>query len=92
MRAHFAKHEYEAALTEVRHIAMPDFYWMHVFAAAILGQLGHSDAKEALKRVYELRPDFDALAELERWNTAPDDMEHILDGLRKAGLDEEASA
>jgi TolB-like protein/tetratricopeptide (TPR) repeat protein len=92
VRAHFAKHEYEAALTEVRHIAMPDFYWMHVFAAAILGQLGHSDAKEALKRVYELRPDFDALAELERWNTAPDDMEHILDGLRKAGLDEEASA
>jgi len=38
--------------------------------------------------VYRLKPDFSAVSELKKWNAAADDLEHLLEGLRKAGLEE----
>jgi hypothetical protein len=47
--------------------------------------MGDADAGSALARILELKPDFSASAELRKWNAAPDDLEHIIAGLRKAG-------
>ena len=69
-------------------ISLPHFYWMHLLQAAALGQLGDPKAAAALARVFERKPDFSAVDELQRWNAAPDDLAHLLDGLRKAGLKE----
>jgi len=42
----------------------------------------------AIGRVFELKPNFSARVELRKWNAAPADLEHILDGLRKSALRE----
>jgi hypothetical protein len=59
-----------------------------MLTAAAKGQLGHKDAADALARIFEVKPNFSAHVELRKWNAAPADLEHILDGLRKAGLRE----
>lgn len=89
-RYHYDRREYEKALTDVERASMPQFYWPHLLNAAALGQLGRADAKDALARLFSLKPDFSARFELAKWNTAPDDLEHLLEGLRKAGLDDNA--
>jgi TolB-like protein/DNA-binding winged helix-turn-helix (wHTH) protein/tetratricopeptide (TPR) repeat protein len=86
-RAHYNRREYEATLADVERIAMPHFYWTHLLEAAALGQMGRPGGREALDRIDALKPGFSARAELEKWNAAPDDLEHLLDGLRRAGLE-----
>ena len=85
-RYHYSRGEYEETLAAVQRIAMPHFYWTHLLNAAALGQLQRAEAGDALARIYALKPNFSARRELEKWNTAPDDLEHLLDGFRKAGL------
>ena len=87
-RYHFDRREYAEMLKVVERIAMPHFYWTHMLNAAAQGQLEDDQAAASLERVYELKPDFSATAELNKWNAAPDDLEHLLEGLRKAGLRE----
>ncbi|MCW5746547.1 MAG: winged helix-turn-helix domain-containing protein [Alphaproteobacteria bacterium] len=87
-RYHYAKGDYEGALADVQKGGMPHFYWTYLLRAAAKGQLGHPDAAESLARIYDFKPDFSARAELRKWNAAAHDMEHILQGLRKAGLRE----
>jgi hypothetical protein len=41
-------------------------------------------------RIFEIKPNFSARVELQKWNAAPKDLEQILEGLRKAGLREYA--
>jgi hypothetical protein len=57
-----------------------------MLTAAAKGQLGHADAATALARIFEVKPGFSARIELQKWNAAPADLEHIVDGLKKAGL------
>jgi len=85
-RYHYDRRAYQETLAAVARINLPHFYWMHLLRAAALGQLGRPDAGSALLRVYQVKPDFDARAELLKWNAAPHDLEHLLEGLRKAGL------
>jgi len=87
-RHHYNLRRYEETLADVERIAMPHFYWTHLLHAAALGQLQRPGAREALGRIFSLKPGFSARAELEKWNAAPDDMAHLLEGLRKAGLEE----
>ena len=87
-RYHYNRRDYEAVLAEVRRMALPHFYWMHLLNAAALGQLGRAEAAQSLARIRELKPDFAARAELQKWNAAPEDLEHLLEGLRKAGYEE----
>jgi TolB-like protein len=87
-RAHYASGDYAQAIADVQKVGLPDFYWAHVITAAAQGQLSHPDAGASLARVFELKPDFAARAELKKWNAAPHDLEHLLDGLRRAGLRE----
>ncbi len=89
-RYFYHKREYEQALAEMRRASMNDFYWMHALIAACQGQLGQPEAAQSLARVYALKPNFSAYRELKKWNPDPDDMEHIVEGLRKAGLQEAA--
>ena len=87
-RYHYNQRAYEKVLVDVQRINMPQFYWMHLLNAAALGQLGRSEAGASLKQIQKLNPGFSARAELQKWNAAPQDFEHIMDGLRKAGLEE----
>jgi hypothetical protein len=75
-------------VTDMQRVGLPHFYWTQLLSAAALGQLDHPEAPAALARIFALKPDFSALGELRKWNAAPDDLEHILQGLRQAGLRE----
>ena len=85
-RCHYDQRDYETALSDVERIGMPHFYWSHMLKSAILGQLGLAEASQSFARACELKPDLDPPTELDKWNTAPGDKKHILEGLRKAGL------
>lgn len=87
-RYHYDQREYEALLADVQKVGMPDFYWTHLLRAAALGQLGRPEAATSLARIYKLKPQFSAAVELTKWNAAPDDHAHLMEGLRRAGLSE----
>lgn len=87
-RYHYARGAYDEMLKDMQRVALPHFYWMHMLNAAAQGQLGHAEAANSLSRIYDLNPDFSAHEELTKWNAAPDDMAHIVAGLRLAGLKE----
>lgn len=84
-RLNFSRGQYRETVADVRRTGLSDFYWTHLLACAALGHMGDADAGSALARILELKPDFSASAELRKWNAAPDDLEHIIAGLRKAG-------
>jgi TolB-like protein len=85
-RYHYDKRSYQEALADVQRASMPDFYWTHLLSAASLGQLGKPEARASVDRIFQLKPKFSAAAELEKWNAAPRDFDHLMEGLRKAGL------
>lgn len=84
-RDHYNRSEYEETLADIERANMPRFYWSHLMEAATLGQLGRPAGK-IVEGLFKLKPGFSARAELEKWNAAPGDMDHILDGLAKAGI------
>jgi len=87
-RYHYDQREYDKVLADIERVSLPEFYWTWLMKAAAQGQLGRDEAGASLAQIYALKPGFSARAELQKWNAAPKDLEHILEGLRKAGLDE----
>jgi TolB-like protein/DNA-binding winged helix-turn-helix (wHTH) protein len=87
-RFHYNARDYAETVADIQRVGMPDFYWTHLLAAAAQGQLERPEAARSLAELHALKPDLCARAELEKWNAAPDDLEHLLEGLRKAGLRE----
>jgi TolB-like protein len=87
-RLHYSQKNYDQTITDVEKIGLPHFYWTHMLTAAAKGQLEHADAADALARIFDVKPNFLARVELQKWNAAPGDLGHILEGLRKAGLRE----
>jgi TolB-like protein len=85
-RLHYHQRAYAEVVADMERVGLPHFYWTHLLTAAALGQMAHPDAGKALARIFEVKPDFSARVELRKWNAAPDDLEHIMDGLRRAGL------
>jgi TolB-like protein len=85
-RLHYDQKLYDETIADVEKAGLPQFYWTHMLTAAAKGQLGHSDAAASLARIFEMKPNFSARAELKKWNAAPSDLEHIVEGLKKAGL------
>jgi len=81
--------DYRAALDAALKINMPRFWRAHLALAAINGQLGERDAAHtALRQLLTLKPEFAAAPRHELAKTwDPDLVEHLLDGLRQAGLD-----
>jgi TolB-like protein/Tfp pilus assembly protein PilF len=79
---------YAEALELAVRINMPNYFYAHAARAAALGQLGQLDAaKKELRELLTLRPDFAAAAhrDFSKWYDA-DRVEHMIEGLSKAGL------
>jgi TolB-like protein len=87
-RFHYHQRAYGMVVSDVEQIALPHFYWTHLLDAAAKGQLGRPDAAVSLARIFALKPAFSAEIELRKWNAAPDDLRHLMEGLRRAGLPE----
>jgi tetratricopeptide (TPR) repeat protein len=85
----YRKSDYRSALDIALKINMPGFWRSHFALAVAQGQLGEREAaSNPLRALLALRPDFAASgrAELRKW-FQPELVEHLIDGLRKAGLD-----
>src|ERR1035438_8704747 len=85
----YRKGDFRGALNMALKINMPGLFWSHATMAAPYGQLGLRDqGKKALNDLLALKPDFaaNATSHLSKYFDS-DHSEHMLDGLRKAGLD-----
>jgi hypothetical protein len=90
----YRRRDYRGALASALKVNMPAYHWPHVYLAAVYGQLGEQQrASAALRELHALVPHFGAIAreEFGKWLDA-ELTEHLLDGLRKAGLDVPAPA
>jgi TolB-like protein/class 3 adenylate cyclase/predicted Zn-dependent protease len=85
----YRRRDYRAALASALKVNMPGYYWPHATLAAVYGQLGEQErARTALRDLSAIIPNFGAIAREEygKWNET-EFVEHLLDGLRKAGLE-----
>jgi serine/threonine protein kinase/tetratricopeptide (TPR) repeat protein len=86
----YRKSDYRGALDVVLKINMPGFWRTNLALAAAYGQLGELEAaRNALRALLTLKPDFAVREELAKWWDAGL-VEHLIDGLRKAGLENSA--
>ena len=84
----YRKRDYRGALASALKVNMPAYHWPYVYLAAVYGQLGEQQrASAALRELHALVPNFGTIAreEFGKWLDA-ELTEHLLDGLRKAGL------
>jgi serine/threonine protein kinase/tetratricopeptide (TPR) repeat protein len=85
----YRKSDYRAALGYVLKVNMPNFWRTSLALAAAYGQLGEREAAAIpVRELLAVRPDFPAVAheELGKW-WDPALVGHLLEGLRKAGLE-----
>ena len=90
----YAKANYRAAVDEAVRTNAPDLFWMQAVLAAAHGQLGEqAAATSALYRLNTLVPGFatNAPAILGTWLQS-NDVDHFLEGLRKAGLSNDVTS
>jgi tetratricopeptide (TPR) repeat protein len=79
--------DYQAALDAALKVNMPRYFFAHAGLAAAYGQLGQTAAaRAALAELFAIKPDAAMEREYGKWFDAPL-VEHLMDGLRKAGLD-----
>jgi serine/threonine protein kinase/tetratricopeptide (TPR) repeat protein len=85
----YRKSDYRAALGLALKINMPGFRFGFVSLAAAYGQLGETEfARSAVNELLALKPDYASIARVEFGKLFdPDLVEHMIDGLRKAGLE-----
>jgi TolB-like protein/Tfp pilus assembly protein PilF len=84
----YRKGDYRGAVNFAIKFNLPGFHVMHEALAAAYGQLGEREkAAESLREIFRLKPDYvtSVLERLEKWFD-PEFVSHMLDGLRKAGL------
>jgi TolB-like protein len=85
----YRRRDYRSALASALKVNMPAYHWPLVYLAAVCGQLGEQQrARAALQGLHVLVPNFGAMAreEFGKWLDA-ELTEHLIDGLRKAGLE-----
>jgi TolB-like protein len=85
-RKNYDERNYEEVIADMQRAAMPNFFWTHMLAAAAKGQLGHPDAAAFMMEAYRLKPDLVPREMLLKWNAAPGDLLHLMEGLYKAGV------
>jgi len=86
----YRKKDYRAALDVAVRFNMPTYYFTHAALAAAAGQLGdHDAARRALRELLSQKPEFatSAREDFGKWIGHNELLEHVLDGLRKAGLE-----
>jgi TolB-like protein/cytochrome c-type biogenesis protein CcmH/NrfG len=90
----YCRRDYRGALGFALKINLPGNFFTHAVTAAAYGQLGmREEARKSLQELLAIRPDFAKAAreEVGRWNDS-EFVEHMIDGLRKAGLNVPAPA
>jgi adenylate cyclase len=86
----YRKKDYRGALDVAVRFNMPSYYYTHAALAAAAGQLGDRDtARRALRELLAQKPVFatSAREDFSKWMGQSELLEHVLDGLRKAGLE-----
>src|SRR6201988_1124964 len=81
--------DYHGALSSVLKANLPGHWGMHAGIAAAAAQLGDDEAaRKAISDLLNLKPDFGATVskDLKKWFD-PELREHLIEGLRKAGLE-----
>ena len=89
---HYRHREYARALEAVEQIDLPDYPWTHAGLAIAHAQLGNGEAaRKHLDDFLRLSPRYAKIARLDlsKWFVSEELIEHILEGLAKAGLDVE---
>ncbi len=89
----YRQRDYRGALEIVRKTNLPGFWRTQLLLAAANGQLGERDAAgNAVRELLKIRPNFRELPrdELKKWHDE-ELKEHLLEGLRKAGLEIDAA-
>jgi TolB-like protein len=85
----YQQRNYSAAVETAVKMNMPGYFFMHLVLAAAQGQVGGTDAaRGTLQQLLLLKPDIarTARAEFAKWLVEAELVEHLMDGLRKAGL------
>jgi tetratricopeptide (TPR) repeat protein len=85
----YSETKYAEALDVAARMDMPGFFHAVALRAAALGQLGrHAAAQKALQELLALRPDFakSIRRDYEKWWDSKT-IDHLIEGLRKAGLE-----
>jgi non-specific serine/threonine protein kinase len=90
---HYRKKEYEKALGAAKQANMPYDPWNYLYITAACGQLQRKqEAAAAISGLRKQSPAFLNLAvvreDLEKWFADKECIEHLLDGMRKAGLND----
>ncbi len=86
---HYQTNDYQLAWTEAQNQGGSGDVWWLLFRVMILGELGRSEeAQPLIEAALKLKPDVrETLWDMARvWNVPDAHIEHIADGLRKAGL------
>jgi adenylate cyclase len=87
---HYYQGEYETALFDAKGFNTPDYFWDPLTRAAVLGQLDHqAEAKKAGGELLALVPDFERRGRslIQRMVYADEQVDMLLEGLRKAGME-----
>jgi adenylate cyclase len=82
--------DYETALIESRRFNIPVFHFDPIIRVAVLGQLGRQEeAGQAIDELLALVPDFETRGRslIKRFAYSDENVEMLLGGLRKAGLE-----
>ena len=85
----YRQKDYRGTVEGTLRVNIPGYFWTLVMSAAAHGQLGETTAaQDSLRELLKSKPDFALTArdELGRWFD-PELVEHLVDGLRKAGLE-----
>jgi TolB-like protein len=85
----YRKGDYRSARTFILKGNQPGHFFMQALLTALYGQLGEREAAEKkLRKLLSLKPDFALIGrnEFGKWYL-PELVEHLIDGLRKAGLE-----
>jgi TolB-like protein/Tfp pilus assembly protein PilF len=85
----YRKEDYHGALSYALKINLPNFFWTHMTLASAYAQLGQrEEAGRAVQELLKLNPQAAQIARpLMLRVFEPELVEHLIDGLRKAGLD-----
>jgi len=89
MLYYYRNGEYERALIEAIKYNLPAVFWSPMLKAAVHGQLGNlNDAKTNVTELIKLKPDFESKARYLISIFVKEDnlVSHILEGLRRAGM------
>jgi len=85
----YRQKDYRGTVEGTLRVNIPGYFWTLVMSAAAHGQLGETTAaQDSLRELLKSKPDFALTArdELGRWFDR-ELVEHLVDGLRKAGLE-----